>query len=160
MDYTGKSSNYESIFPDPLAEQPKKLTKQYGLQYAKAIYSQWGGVDIDGSLYAKRWREFEISRDYANGTQDTSIYKQILTSLDPNNGDGSLLSLDWTPVPIVPKFVKIVVNKILSSRMYPNVEAIDPLSSAMRKRLREEQDENVHRKQIVPSLKEAKDCRS
>lgn len=128
MDYTGKSSNYESIFPDPLAEQPKKLTKQYGLQYAKAIYSQWGGVDIDGSLYAKRWREFEISRDYANGTQDTSIYKQILTSLDPNNGDGSLLSLDWTPVPIVPKFVKIVVNKILSTRMYPNVEAIDPLS--------------------------------
>jgi hypothetical protein len=128
MDYTGKSSNYESIFPDPLAEQPKKLTKQYGLQYAKAIYSQWGGVDIDGSLYAKRWREFEISRDYANGTQDTSIYKQILTSLDPNNGDGSLLSLDWTPVPIVPKFVKIVVNKILSARMYPNVEAIDPLS--------------------------------
>jgi len=128
MDYTGKSSNYESIFPDPLAEQSKKLNKQYGLQYAKAIYSQWGGVDIDGSLYAKRWREFEISRDYANGTQDTSIYKQILTSLDPNNGDGSLLSLDWTPVPIVPKFVKIVVNKILSTRMYPNVEAIDPLS--------------------------------
>ena len=128
MDYTGKSSNYESIFPDPLAEQSKKLTKQYGLQYAKAIYSQWGGVDVDGSLYAKRWREFEISRDYANGTQDTSIYKQILTSLDPNNGDGALLSLDWTPVPIVPKFVKIVVNKILSSRMYPNVEAIDPLS--------------------------------
>lgn len=128
MDYTGKSSNYESIFPDPLAEQPKKLTKQYGLQYAKAIYSQWGGVDIDGSLYANRWREFEISRDYANGTQDTSIYKQILSSLDPNNGDGSLLSLDWTPVPIVPKFVKIVVNKTLSTRMYPNVEAIDPLS--------------------------------
>jgi len=128
MDYTGKSSNYESIFPDPLAEQPQKLTKQYGLQYAKAIYSQWGGVEIDGSLYAKRWREFEISRDYANGTQDTSIYKQILTSLDPNNGDGALLSLDWTPVPIVPKFVKIVTNKILSAKMYPNVEAIDPLS--------------------------------
>jgi hypothetical protein len=128
MDYTGKSSNYESIFPDPLAEQSKKLTKQYGLQYAKAIYSQWGGVEIDGSLYAKRLREFEISRDYANGTQNTSIYKQILTSLDPNNGDGALLSLDWTPVPIVPKFVKIVTNKILSSKMYPNVEAIDPLS--------------------------------
>jgi len=128
MDYTGNSSNYESIFPDPLAEQPKKLTKQYGLQYAKAVYSQWGGVDIDGSLYSRRWKEFEVSRDYANGTQDTSIYKQILSSLDPNNGDGSMLSLDWTPVPIVPKFVKIVVNKILSSKMYPNVEAIDPLS--------------------------------
>ena len=41
-----------------------------------------------------------------------------------------MLSLDWTPVPIVPKFVKIVVNKILSSKMYPNVEAIDPISKS------------------------------
>lgn len=85
--------------------------------------AQW-----EGSLYSKRWKEFEISRDYANGTQDTSIYKQILTSLDPNNGDGSLVNLDWTPVPIIPKFVKIVVNKILSAKFYPNLEAIDPLS--------------------------------
>jgi len=155
MDYTGKSSNYESIFPDPLAEQSKKLTKQYGLQYAKAIYSQWGGVDVDGSLYAKRWREFEISRDYANGTQNTSIYKQILTSLDPNNGDGALLSLDWTPVPIVPKFVKIVVNKILSSRMYPNVEAIDPLSRSEKDYEKNKLKIFIENKDVLKEAKEA-----
>lgn len=126
--YSVKSNGYDSTFPDPLASHEIKVGKGYGLQYAKAIYSQWGSVEWEGSLYAKRWKEFEISRDYANGTQDTSIYKQILTSLDPNNGDGSLVNLDWTPVPIVPKFVKIVVNKILSSKFYPNVEAVDPLS--------------------------------
>ena len=117
--YSVKSSGYDSTFPDPLASHEAKVSKAYGLQYAKAIYSQWGSVEWEGSLYGKRWKEFEISRDYANGTQDTSIYKQILTSLDPNNGDGSLVNLDWTPVPIVPKFVKIVVNKILSSKFYP-----------------------------------------
>jgi hypothetical protein len=155
MDYTGKSSNYESVFPDPLADQSQKLNKQYGLQYANAIYSQWGGVDIDGSLYAKRFREFEISRDYANGTQDTSIYKQILTSLDPNNGDGSMLSLDWTPVPIVPKFVKIVVNKILSTKMYPNVEAIDPLSRSERDLEKNKVKVRVENRAIIEEAKAA-----
>ena len=126
--YSVKSNGYDSTFPDPLASHEVKVNKGYGLQYAKAIYGQWGSAEYEGSLYGKRWKEFEISRDYANGTQNTSIYKQILTSLDPNNGDGSLVNLDWTPVPIVPKFVKIVVNKILSSKFYPNVEAVDPLS--------------------------------
>ena len=77
----------------------------------------------------KRVKTFERNRKYANGTQDTTIYRQLLTSLDPNNGDGSFLNLDFTPVPILPKFVRIVVNKILSSDPYPNLEAVDPLSS-------------------------------
>lgn len=117
-------------FPDPLALPSEKLQKSYGLKYAKAIEGNWGKIDDESATYQKRRREFERNRDYANGTQDTTIYKQILNSLDPNNGDGTLLNLDWAPVPIVPKFVKIVVNKILSSDPYPNLQAIDPLSSS------------------------------
>ena len=117
-------------FPDPLASPETKASKSYGLKYAKAIEGQWGSSDDEGSLYYRRKKEFETNRDYANGTQDTSRYKQILNSLDPNNGDGSLLNLDWSPVPIIPKFVKIVVNKILSADPYPNVEAVDPLSQS------------------------------
>ena len=115
-------------FPNPLVPREAKEQKAYGLKYAKAIESQWGRTEDPQSVFARRFGEFERNRDYANGTQDVSIYKQILTSLDPNNGDGSLLNLDWSPVPIVPKFVRIVVNKILSRKPYPNVEAVDPLS--------------------------------
>lgn len=115
-------------FPDPLAPTEEKMKKAYGLAYAKSLMAQWGGIDTEGSLYKRRYKEFETSRSYANGTQDTTIYKQILNSLDPNNGDGSMMTLDWTPVPIVPKFAKIVVNKIISSYRYPQVEAVDPLS--------------------------------
>ena len=118
----------KSTFPDPLAATEEKVQKAYGLAYAKALVAQWGGVDTEGSLYRKRFKEFETARQYANGTQDTSIYKQILNSLDANNGDGTMMTLDWTPVPIIPKFAKIVVNKIISSYRYPQVEAIDPLS--------------------------------
>ena len=115
-------------FPDPLAPTDIKGLPKYGLKYAKAIEAQWGHSTNDQSLYSRRKKEFETNRDYATGVQDTSKYKQILNSLDPNNGDGTLLNLDWSPVPIIPKFIRIVVNKILSSEPYPNIEAVDPLS--------------------------------
>lgn len=115
-------------FPDPSAPSGEKNSKAYGKKYAKAILEQWGGTESTNSLYQKRMQEFEKNRDYAQGTQSTHIYKQILNSLEPTSGDGTLLNLDWTPVPIIPKFVKIVVNKILSRKPYPNVEAIDPVS--------------------------------
>ena len=117
-------------FPDPLEPRSVKEGKEYGLRYAKAISSQWGSYEQDNSLMRKRRRVFDRNRKYANGTQDTSIYRQLLTSLDPSNSDGSFLNLDFTPVPILPKFVRIVVNKILSSEPYPNLEAVDPLSSS------------------------------
>tara|TARA_B110000503_G_scaffold48158_1_gene78413 strand:+ start:11542 stop:13980 length:2439 start_codon:yes stop_codon:yes gene_type:complete len=117
-------------FPNPLESTEKKEAKEYGVQYAKAIESQWGKTTDESSLVGKRNRVFEKDRDYAIGVQDTSIYKQLLNSLQPNKADGALLNMDYTPVPILPKFVRIVVNKILSVNPYPNLEAVDPLSSS------------------------------
>ena len=125
----GKQGKNSVSFPDPLAPQATKEGKEYGLRYAKAISAQWGSSEQDNSLMRKRRKVFERNRKYANGTQDTSIYRQLLTSLDPSNSDGSFLNMDFTPVPILPKFVRIVVNKILSSEPYPNLEAVDPLRS-------------------------------
>ena len=122
--------NSKSGFPDPLASSIEKQDKSYGLQYAKAIEGQWGKMTDKSSLYGSRNAIFKRNRHYANGTQDTTIYKKLLTSLNPNEGDGTLLNLDYTPVPILPKFVRIVVNKILSRSPYPNLEAVDPLSSS------------------------------
>tara|TARA_R100000664_G_scaffold27146_1_gene37659 strand:+ start:7083 stop:9530 length:2448 start_codon:yes stop_codon:yes gene_type:complete len=127
MGYESSKGIYGN-FPDPFANPMEKQSKEYGDKYAKAIIGQWGSGQDSSSLMSRRTYEFEKSRDYANGTQDTSIYKQILNSLDPNNGDGTLLNIDWSPVPIVPKFVKVVVNRILSRKPYPAVEALDPVS--------------------------------
>jgi len=117
-------------FPNPLAPAEEKESREYGLSYAKAIESQWGSVNDSSSVFKKRYDVFNKNRKYANGTQDVSIYKKLLTSLDPNGNDGTLLNLDFTPVPILPKFVRIVANNILSKSPHPNVEAIDPLSSS------------------------------
>lgn len=139
-------------FPDPFSHYASKLSKAYGLKYAKAIEKQWGQADDERSLFRRRLKDFETNRDYANGTQDTSIYKQILNSLDPNNGDGTLLNLDWSPVPIVPKFVKIVVNNILSRKPYPNVRALDPLSQTEKDRKRAEKMFEVKNRELLNAL--------
>jgi hypothetical protein len=115
-------------FPDPMAPASVKASEDYGISYAKSIEAQWGGLDDFSTGFGKRLVEFQRNRDYANGTQDTAVYKQILNSMDTQGGDGTLLNLDWSPVPIIPKFVRIVVNKILSRKFRPNVEAIDPMS--------------------------------
>ena len=111
-------------------------------------------MDDDRSLFRRRLREFEKNRDYANGTQDTAVYKQILNSLDPNNGDGTLLNLDWSPVPIVPKFVKIVVNKILSSDPYPNLQAVDPVSTSYKDKEKRKLELSVENKDFFSQMKD------
>ena len=141
-------------FPDPLEPTEVKEGKEYGIQYAKAIESQWGNTTDDSSLVGKRNRVFEKDRDYATGVQDTSIYKQLLNSLQPNKGDGSLLNIDYTPVPILPKFVRIVVNKILSINPYPNLEAIDPVSSSEKNLEKNRIQLQVKQKEKLKQLKE------
>jgi hypothetical protein len=154
MSYSNTNKK-SSTFPDPLAPAQEKLEKSYGLKYAKAIEGNWGKVDDESGTYRKRRKEFERNRDYANGTQDTTIYKQILNSLDPNNGDGTLLNLDWAPVPIIPKFVKIVVNKILSSEPYPNLQAIDPVSSSEKDAKKRKLEMQVQNKDLYAQMKKS-----
>ncbi len=149
-DYTAKG---QSTFPDPLASTEEKMSQSYGLQYAKAMYAQWIGVDYNNSLYGRRFNEMQNNRDYAQGTQDTSIYRQILSSLDANNGDGTMLTLDYTPVPIIPKFVRIVVNKILSRKPYPQVQAVDPLSRSEKDKKKNVAILHIENKDILQEAK-------
>ena len=43
--------NKKGSFPDPLAPQESKEADDYGLQYAKAIHSQWGKMNEASSLF-------------------------------------------------------------------------------------------------------------
>lgn len=147
------SQKPSSGFPNPLADALEKQGKKYGLRYAKAIEGQWGKMSDKNSMHGSRNGTFKRNRTYANGTQDTSIYKQLLTSLNPNGGEGSLLNLDYTPVPILPKFVRIVVNKILSRDPYPNLEAVDPLSSSEKNKQKQRIRTQVAVKKELQELK-------
>ena len=152
MSYT--NNNKKNSFPDPLASTETKNSREYGLSYAKAIEAQWGRMASSTSLFGRRNKVFDRSRDYANGTQNTDIYKKLLRSLNPNDGDGSLMNLDYTPVPVLPKFVRVVVNKILSRSPYPNLEAVDPLSSSDKNRKKKKIEIQIQQKEQLSKLKE------
>jgi hypothetical protein len=113
-------------FPDQLASDSEKNSVEYGLAVGKAIESEWFRRDGGGSSRFYNSRDtYHKLRTYAMGEQSTRKYKDELSV----NGDISYLNLDWTPVPIIPKFVDIVVNG-MSNRLFDiKAEAVDPVSS-------------------------------
>ena len=92
-------------FPSQVVSDAEKISLEYGLKVAQAIEKEW----FEGSSsnrYSLSKRKYHNLRKYARGEQSVQKYKNELSI----NGDLSYLNLDWTPVPIISKFVDIVVN--------------------------------------------------
>ena len=123
-----------SGFPNQFVPDEEKSTYQYGLKVGQAIETEWFSREYGSSLYGDVRAEYLTRRLYARGKQPIEKYKNELAI----NGDLSYLNLDWTPVPIVPKFVDIVVNGITNRLIDVNVEAVDVLSSQQREEFKEE----------------------
>ena len=98
----------KSYFPSQVVSDVEKMSYDYGLKVAKAIESEWFHVDRGISRYKTNHNNFHSLRLYARGEQSIQKYKDELSI----NGDLSYLNLDWKPVPIISKFVDIVVNGI------------------------------------------------
>jgi hypothetical protein len=106
-------SAVKSYFPSQVVSDAEKLSYDYGLKVAKAIETEWFYNDSNQTRYTTNKNNFHNLRLYARGEQSIKKYKDELSI----NGDLSYLNLDWTPVPIIPKFVDIVVNG-LADRTY------------------------------------------
>tara|TARA_R110000824_G_scaffold48842_2_gene137518 strand:- start:1114 stop:3504 length:2391 start_codon:yes stop_codon:yes gene_type:complete len=100
-------------FPSQAVSDLEKMTGEYGLEVGRAIASEWTHDTRGGNRFEKSNRNFHNLRLYARGEQSIQKYKDELSI----NGDLSYLNLDWKPVPIIPKFVDIIVNGI-AERMY------------------------------------------
>ena len=106
-------SGIKSYFPSQTVSDAEKLSYEYGLKVGKAIEQEWFNNDRSVNRYRSINNDFHKLRLYARGEQSIQKYKDELSI----NGDLSYLNLDWKPVPIIPKFVDIVVNGI-AERMY------------------------------------------
>ncbi len=92
-------------FPSQVVSDFEKASYEYGLKVAKAIEAEWLDKTTSNKLGTYR-NNFHNLRLYARGEQAIQKYKDELSI----NGDLSYLNLDWKPVPIIPKFVDILVN--------------------------------------------------
>ena len=122
-----------AAFPNQFVSDAEKATDEYGLQIGQAIQYQWFRKDGTQCRYYNQWREFQRLRLYARGEQPIGKYKNELAI----DGDLSYLNLDWTPVPILPKFVDIVVNGMSDRLFKASAYAQDALSQSKRSKYQE-----------------------
>ena len=114
----------KSIFPSQAVSDTEKASLEYGLSVGRAIEGEWFEKDRGNSRYYAAKQNYHQLKLYARGEQSIQKYKNELSI----NGDLSYLNLDWTPVPIVPKFVDIVVNGIAERTYELKAYSQDPSS--------------------------------
>ena len=119
-------TNNNSSFPSQVVPDEEKQSYEYGALVGRAIENEWfrgdrvgGGV---GNRWGSNWQNFHRLRLYARGEQPVQKYKDELSI----NGDLSYLNLDWKPIPIIPKFVDIVVNGLSNKSYEIKAYAQDP----------------------------------
>jgi len=146
-------TNSNSIFPDQVVSDEVKQSYDYGLQVGKAIEGDWfSGVRTGlGNRYSTQFNNFRNLRLYARAEQPVQKYKDELSI----NGDLSYLNLDWKPIPVIPKFVDIVVNG-MSEKIYEiKAYAQDPDSLKQRTAYAENILIDIETKQFRDTVQQA-----
>jgi len=111
-----------NFFPSQVASDQEKMSFEYGRQVGRAIQSEWFGGNSGNVRFQSNQNSFHGLRLYARGEQPIQKYKDELSV----NGDLSYLNLDWKPVPILSKFVDIVVNGIADRSFDVKAYSQDP----------------------------------
>jgi len=144
-------TNYNSSFPDQVVPDVEKASYDYGLQVGRAIESEWFRSDKGWQdRFNTNYNNFHKLRLYARGEQSIQKYKDELSI----NGDLSYLNLDWKPVPVIPKFVDIVVNG-MSQRSYDiKAYAQDPESIMKRTAYAEALQVDMMQKNFINKIKQ------
>ncbi len=143
-------TNSNSAFPSQVVSDAEKASWEYGSQVAMAIEYEWfRSGRVNGNRYLTNWNNFNTLRLYARGEQPIQKYKDELSI----NGDLSYLNLDWKPVPILSKFVDIVVNGISQKAYEIKAYAQDPSSVKKRTSYASKMYEDMLAKEYIENIK-------
>ena len=137
-------------FPSQLVTDAEKASDAFGLQVGRAIQAEWFMKDGNSCRYYSQWRDFRRLRLYARGEQSIAKYKNELAI----DGDLSYLNLDWTPVPILPKFIDIVVNGMSDRLFTPKAYAQDAMSQSKRSKYQDMVEAQMISKPLLQTIKE------
>jgi len=143
-------SGIKSYFPSQTVSDAEKLSYDYGLKVGKAIETEWFNDDKSINKYSSNQKEFHKLRLYARGEQSIQKYKDELSI----NGDLSYLNLDWKPVPIISKFVDIVVNGIAERTYDIKAYSQDPYGVSKRTEYMESILKDMRLKQFNQAVQE------
>jgi len=137
-------------FPSQFVSDSEKATYEYGLLIGQAIQYEWFRKDGNQCRFYSQWRDFHRLRLYARGEQSIAKYKNELAI----DGDLSYLNLDWTPVPIIPKFVDIVVNGMSDRLFKVKAYAQDAMSQSKRSKYQDTVEAQMAAKDILTTIQD------
>ena len=143
-------SGIKSYFPSQTVSDAEKLSYEYGLKVGKAIEQEWFNHDQGSNRYKANSNDFHNLRLYARGEQSIQKYKDELSI----NGDLSYLNLDWKPVPIISKFVDIVVNGVAERTYDIKAHSQDAYGVSQRTKYMESVMSDMDLKEFNDTIKE------
>lgn len=112
-------------FPSHLIN-PKDKGRDWILQFIKAA---WQSADNDNPreiFYHARYR-YEVIKQYAMGNQSINKYKPLM-QVDEESRE-NWLNIDWSVIPIVPKFRRIALGKLNKIDYNITATPVDSLAS-------------------------------
>jgi hypothetical protein len=139
-----------TAFPNQFASDKEKETFEYGLQISQSIQYEWFRKDGNNSRFYDQWGNFHKLRLYARGEQSIGKYKDQIAV----DGDLSHTNLDFTPVPIIPKFVDIVVNGMNDRLFKPKAYAQDAMSADKRSKYQDMIQADMVSKDLLLQVKD------
>lgn len=137
-------------FPSQSVSDAEKSSESYGMEVARGIQNEWFRKSSGTGRFLQSQREFHRLRLYARGEQSVQKYKDEFSV----NGDLSYLNLDWKPVPIIPKFVDIVVNGMQDRLFTIKAFAQDPTSVKERTNFVEMLLEDMNTQELITQIDE------
>jgi len=135
-------------FPTQYVSDAEKNTPEFGLKIGQSIQYEWFRKDGQRSRFYDQWTDYHRLRLYARGEQSVQKYKNELAI----DGDLSYLNLDWTPVPIIPKFVDIVVNGMSDRLFHVKAYAQDAMSAAKRNKYQDMVETDMVAKPLLSQI--------
>ncbi len=135
-------------FPNQAVSDREKASEEYGLNVARAVYAEWFRKDTGVGRFYQTRDEYHRLRLYARGEQSVRKYKDEFSV----NGDLSYLNLDWKPVPIIPKFVDIVVNGMTDRLFSVKAFAQDKIATGERTKFVESVEEDMNTREILNEI--------
>ena len=146
-------TNSNSSFPSQVVPDEEKQSLEYGTLVGQAIEYEWfngnSGTGGANGRWNNNWQRYHNLRLYARGEQSVQKYKDEMAI----NGDLSYLNIDWKPVPVIPKFVDIVVNGISSRNYKVKTVAQDPASVSAKTKYTQALTNDMQAKELLAQLK-------
>lgn len=115
--------NSKSAYPNHMID-PSEKNMSWCLAYAKAAWTDFNNHNSQ-SFHNNRGNYVRI-KDYAQGSQSINKYKSLLNVSE--NENETWLAIDWSVIPIVPKFRRIALGKLSKTEYNISATPIDALA--------------------------------